>query len=209
MLTRVHARQDGVDAAVLAAQAQQQHAAGVGMAAQVRQHLPGVVLVAAHLRAAVGMAEGVHAVHAGQRRALQPPGQRGGHVVYAAHGGHDPQLVADAHAAVLPAIAREADGFGGLRRGVGRRPGICLFPAQERAQVVHVHVPAGGNGTGGRADGKAVLHHGLARGDVPQRHLVAHGHVIGQRDGGARHLGGMARRQWPERHGHGVLGMDA
>ena len=76
---------DLLNSAVLAPESQQQHPAGVRMGSQVRQHLPGVFLVAPQLAASVRMSKRVNTLDASAGQPLRLPGQRFCHVADAAH----------------------------------------------------------------------------------------------------------------------------
>ena len=71
----------------------------------VAQHLTGVLVIAAQLRAAVVVVPGVDGVDVlAACLFAQLLGQAFGNAVDAAHGGHNPYLIAHAHVAVLAAI---------------------------------------------------------------------------------------------------------
>ena len=92
---------EGVHLIVLAAEANHQHRARIRVAHHVLQHSAGIDVVVAELRAAVSVAEQMHAVSAFgivglfQETRLNLPRNP----VDAADGREDPQLVADPHVA--------------------------------------------------------------------------------------------------------------
>src|SRR5699024_7993851 len=88
---------------------------------------------------------------------LVVPHQGLGAVVDAAHGGDDPDLVADGRPAVGTAEAQEGPGFRRGQRVQVRVVGIRHLAGKVGLQVVGVHPGAGGGVGGGMADGKAVL----------------------------------------------------
>ncbi len=198
--------QQGGELVALAAQAQDQRAAGIGMGGQGRDHGAGGGEVAAELGAAEGVGEGVDPVHpaleafvGGRRDLLGGAGD-------AAHGAEDPDLVAGAHPAVPAAIALEG---GRLRRvpGLGGDGGVgvVLAAGEQGRQVVAVHMVARRDGRRGLADRPAVFADLLAHGDVAQGDLVP-GFDIGSGDDPVAH--GVARRQRPDRHGHIIARID-
>jgi hypothetical protein len=114
--------QQGLQLVVLAAQAQDQHAAGVGVGGQARDQAAGVAEVVAQLRAAERVGEGVDAVDAAGEAGIGLLGDAAGGVGHAADGAQHPDLVAGADPAVLAAIAVEGRAGG---RGVRFRRGRC------------------------------------------------------------------------------------
>ena len=104
---------------VLAAQAQHQDGAGVGVAGQGGQQLAGLGMIGASLAAPIGVGEGIQAINAAAYQVLVVGHQLLGHIVDAAHGGDDPDLIADRGPAVLAAVALEGLGRdrGDLRHG--------------------------------------------------------------------------------------------
>ena len=81
----------------------------------------------------------MYSVHPPPGIVLHPLGHGPGHAVNAAHGGHNPKLVADSHPAVRPAVALK-----GARPQGGRGPTPHLSlrgarPIQPGSQVVGVH----------------------------------------------------------------------
>ena len=98
------------DVAVFAAQTQHQHASGVGMADQIAEDLAGMLLIVSGLGAAIGMGPGVNTGDAAPDRMDGYAGQRLGYTVDAAHGGDDPDLIADAHASLAAKALKGAGG---------------------------------------------------------------------------------------------------
>ena len=197
-----------VNAAVFAAQPQQQHAARVGMRGQIRQQPAGILLILPHLGAAIRMREGVYALHPSPHQRLRTTLQGAGHVVDTAHGGQNPQLVAHAHTPVPARIARKGSGSPGGKRLSMRVVLVFQLAGEQRAQIVHMHVASLRNIGFGLADGKAVFDHMLPFVHGVEGHLVAGGNVIEQRDGFPVNLDGIARLQGGERYGDRIVGTD-
>ena len=154
------------------------------------------------------MREGVHALHPAAHQRLRAALQGAGHVVDAAHGRQNPQLIANAHAAVLARIAREGGGrLGGKRLSVGV---VLVFQlaGEQGAQVMHMHMAPLGDVGFGLADGKAVFDHVLPRAHGAQGYLMPRGNIVQQRDDLPVYLNGIARLQRYERHGDRVAGTD-
>ena len=148
---------------VLAAQMQHQNGSSIGVAHQRSQQLAGLCMVVAGLAAAEGMGEGVQALDGAGDQILIVGNDLLGDVVDAAHGGDDPDLIADGGTAVLAAEAHK-----GLRLDLGQgsqiRGGVVAvlyLTGQVGVHVVGVHPAAGSGICGGVADGKAVLDHVL------------------------------------------------
>ncbi len=130
-------------------------------------------------------------------------------VVYAADGGDDPDLIADAGAAILPGIS--------LKGGIGNG-GEChvLLPVG----VLHLSGEVGGHVLGvdpvalrdilcGMADHDAVLYDGFALPNVLQGDLVALRDVLeGERRDAIAGLIGIACFQRMDRNGNVVLYCD-
>ena len=155
------------------------------------------------------MREGVHALDAAAHPLLRLMGQGPGDVVDAAHGGQDPQFVADAGAARFPGIAQERGGRFLFLPGMGRMVFIVPGAGQQGVQVMRVHVGTGGNILRGLADGEAVLDHRFPLGNVPKRRLVAHGQIGQQGDAAAFVMGGAAGGQGRQCHRYGIFFGDA
>lgn len=123
---------------VLTAQAQHQHAPGVGVADQGGQQLSGLGVVVPHLGAAEGVGEGVQPLRVPRDQVLVLSDQLLGDVIDAAHCGDDPKLVADARPAVRAAETPEGPG-GHLGQIVGL-VAVSVFPVlgQAGAHIVDV-----------------------------------------------------------------------
>ena len=135
-------------------------------------------MVSSGLGAAEGMGEGVEPVNGAGDQILILPDQCLGHVIDAAYGGDDPDLVPDTHAAVRAAVALKGQGRSG-RYGVHvGMIGIFHLAGQVRCHVVGVHPHAGENVRGGVTNGKAVLYHIFTGRDCRQGHFVALGNVL-------------------------------
>ena len=137
-------------------------------------------MVMAGLAAAEGMGEGVQALDGAGDQILIVGNDLLGDVVDAAHGGDDPDLIADGGAAVLAAEAHK-----GLRLDLGQgsqiRGGVVAvlyLTGQVGVHVVGVHPAAGSGVSGGVADGEAVLDHVLTVLDGLHGHLVALRNVL-------------------------------
>ena len=177
-----HVRSDLLNAAVFAAEAQQQHAARIRVNREIGKRLSRVLLVQSHLGAAVGMRESIHAVDAPADVILRHGGQGLRHVVHAADRRDDPQLIADAGAVVRTRIAHEGARREMSLRHFDRVPGVFQFAGKQRLQVVRMHMRARGNVRQRFADRIAVLDDRLACADVPEGGLVPHGQVVQQGD---------------------------
>ena len=165
---------------VLAAQMQHQNGGSIGVAHQRSQQLAGLCMVVAGLAAAEGMGEGVQALDGAGDQILIVGNDLLGDVVDAAHGGDDPDLIADGGTAVLAAEAHK-----GLRLDLGQgsqiRGGVVAvlyLTGQVGVHVVGVHPAAGSGICGGVANGKAVLDHVLTVLDGLHGHLVALRNVL-------------------------------
>ena len=124
---------------VFTAEAQHEHRARVRMAHHRGEQLLGVPVILAELAASVGVDEAVNAVHAVAVGRLRHALKRLGRAVDAADGVHNPDLVADAHAAVLAHIALER-GLAIHGHGAGMRV-IAVFQqaGEVGLDVVGVH----------------------------------------------------------------------
>ena len=115
----------------------------------------------------------MYAFHASAHQTLSLLLQSLGYIAYAAHSGQNPQLVAHAHAAVLPGIAQK--GFG-RQRGETALLGlirVAELAAEQGAQVVYVYMAAPGNERGRLTDGGAVLDDFVPGRQVLQSYLVS------------------------------------
>ena len=102
---------------------QHQNGSSIGVAHQRSQQLAGLCMVVAGLAAAEGMGEGVQALDGAGDQILIVGNDLLGDVVDAAHGGDDPDLIADGGTAVL---AAEAIKVSGSTLGRGARSGAGL-----------------------------------------------------------------------------------
>ena len=198
------------DGAVLTSQPHQQHAADVGMGAKVRQNLPGVFLIVPHLAASVGVREGVHMINAFADQILEFPLQSLGDVIDTAHGGQDPQLIADANPPVLPGVAQK----GSLRhpghfRFRSRLPGVLQRFGQVGLQVLYVDMASLRDGFCRVTDGKAVFDDVLPFRDIPDRDLVSGGNVLPGREVHSRKIDFVSGGQGLQSYRHVVRGMNA
>ena len=141
---------------VLAAEGDDEDAAGVGMAGEGGEEVGRHLVVRAELRAAVGMREGEAAAGGGEAFA---------EAVDAADGGDDPDVVADADAAVGVAVGH--DRGRGLAGEVGevRLVAVLQHIAKVGGEVVDMDMFAGGDVARGVSDRHAVLDYGLAGSD--------------------------------------------
>ena len=195
------------DVAVLAAEAQHQHAAGVGVADQVAQDLPGVGLILSGLGAAVGMGPGVYAVQRAAYKGLCQICQCLRHTVDTAHRRDDPYLVAYADTA-LSAKAPEC-GRGTASLPGGHDPAVCYGFAIERGgQIMGVYPLTAGNIRAGVSDGISVLHHRCAAGNICQRYLMSLRNIHAERHPLAAGLHGSTGDQWLQGHCHIVVRID-
>ncbi len=174
-----------VNVAVLTAQAQHQHAAGIGMVDEIGEDLTCMLLIVAHLGAAVRVGEGDDALHAAGNQRLASLLNGLGHIVDTAYGGDDPDLVPDADLAVLPAIALEEALFPGRERAEVPIIGIGKQLSETRLHVVGVDPGACPDLCGGNTDGIAVLYNRSACRDVLQCKFVSLGDVLNESDLGA------------------------
>ena len=196
---------------VLAPEAQHQHGARIGVLHQRGQRPLRIGVVVAQLRTAVvvgvnphivevrTVALALHALRDGLRLPVDTP-----------HRGHDPQFVADAHRAVAAQVTHHPHVAPRKVHVVGLR-GVAVFKvvAQVGFQVVGVDPPALRHVLRGMADGIAVLHDVLARGDVAQGELMAARNVLAKRHGDALDIERLALVQVVgQRHGDIVRGVD-
>ena len=98
-----------------AAETDDEHAAGVGMHGERGEHAPRVRQIVSELRAAEGMRERVHAIHAAVERSVPMLRDALRGARDAADRAQNPDFVARADAAIAPAIAHE-----GVRRAARR-----------------------------------------------------------------------------------------
>ena len=195
---------------VLAAEREHQNSSGIGVAHQSSQQLAGLRMVMAGLAAAEGMGEGVQAFDGAGDQILVVGNDLLGDVVDAAHGGDDPNLVADGGAAVLAAEAHE-----GLRLDlgqgsqIGRRVVAVLHLAgQVGVYVVGVHPGARLGICGGVADGEAVLDDVLTVLDGLDGHLVTLRDILQSGHGKAVHFHQRALGNGVQGNDHVVDGAD-
>ena len=100
------------DVAVFTAQSQHQYTACIGMADQITQDTTGMLLIVSRLGTAIGMGPSVDTRHAASDIAGDYPCQRFSHAVDTAHGGDDPDLIADAHTSLAAKALKGAGGRG-------------------------------------------------------------------------------------------------
>ena len=211
---RVHLAQHGpevLQAVVLAAQGHHQHGPGVGVVDQAPQQALGGEHVVAQLAAPGVVAQGPHAVQPARVALLGLVGQQPRRLVHAAHGGHDPQLVAGARRAVRPQVALEGSLPAGGGEALEHRPvGVILVldhALQVGDDVVDVHQLPGAYVPGRVADGQAVLDDLSPLGDVLQRHLEGGGDVLQQHQLPAPYGAGRALLQGRQGNGDVVVGL--
>ena len=198
-----------LDSAVFTAQPQQQHPARVGMGSQCCQCFPGIVLVVPQLAAAVGMRKGIHAFHRAAGQLLRFPGQGFCHVIHAADGRQNPQLIPDAGFSLFPGIAHKGYRFRFLLLRINGMPVIFLFAGQQCMQVLDMNMSSRRNICRRFSDGITVFDHGLPFPDFPQRRLMAHRQILLQGDlpGSVGYrFSGLQRFQ---RHRHHIRRMNA
>ena len=195
---------------VLAAQMQHQNGGGIGVAHQRSQQLAGLCVVVAGLAAAEGMGEGVQTLDGAGDQILIVGNHLLGDIVHAAHGGDDPDLVADGGAAVLTAEAHK-----GLRLDLRQRSqirggviAVLHLAGQVGVHVVGVHPGAGGGVCSGMTDGEAVLDDVLAVLNGLDCHLVTLRDILQCGDGKAVHLHQRALGNGVQGNDHIVDGAD-
>jgi len=162
-----------------AAQADQQHTAGIGVAGQSGEQRAGAIQVFAELRAAVRVAECEDAI---DRLAVTGVGDGGdplGGAGDAADRGQNPDFVARADAAVGPTIALEArDLVLGKGRGGHGHVGIAFDAGQQGLQIVAVDMSTGRDVLRQPPDRPAIFAHDPAGFEIAQGLLVAQRHVV-------------------------------
>jgi len=195
---------------VLAAEGKHQNSGSIGVAHQRSQQFAGLCMVMAGLAAAEGVGEGVQALDGASDQILVVGNDLLGDVVDAAHGGDDPDLVADGGAAVLAAEAHE-----GLRLHLGQRGqirggvvAVLHLTGQVGVHVVGVHPGTRLGVSGGMADGEAVLDDVLTVLDGLDSHLVALGDVLQSGHGKAVHFHQRALGNGMQGNDHVVDGAD-
>ena len=136
------------------------------------------------------MGEGVQALDGAGDQILIVCHHLLGDVVDTAHGGNDPDLVADGGPAVFAAEAHKGLGFY-LGQGAQVQGGVIAvlhLAGQVGVHVVGVHPGAGGGVGGGVADGEAVLDDVFAVLNGLDGHFMALGDILQRGDGKAVHL---------------------
>ena len=199
--------------AVLAAQRQEQHAAGVGVAREGNQQLLGLVVVRTGLRATKGVREVADAAHGAMHEVRALLHHRASHLVHAAHRGDDPDLVARGGAAIRATEAHERLGIHVLGlHGTARRRVVAVLHLAGEVGLHVVRVQPGTRHDIGNdvADGQAVLDDRVTGGQRAHGHLVALRDVLDRRDGAhaVGHLEGLALRDRAKGHDHVVGGID-
>ena len=195
---------------VLAAEGKHQNSGSIGVAHQRSQQFAGLCMVMAGLAAAEGMGEGIQALDGTGDQILVICHHLFGNVVDTAHGGDDPDLVADGGAAVLAAEAHE-----GLRLHLGQRGqirggvvAVLHLTGQVGVHIVGVHPGTRLGVSGGMTDGEAVLDDVLTVFDGLDSHLVALGDVLQCGDGQAVHFHQRALGNGVQGNDHVVDGAD-
>ena len=200
---------DDGGAGIFAAQPQHQHAADVGVRRQIRQNRARILLIIAHLRAAVGVREGTDTLHAAADKLLRRTFQLAGNVVDAADGGQNPQLIAHADAPVFARIAHERRCRNFWNRRVRRVIFIRQLAGQAGVQIVDMHMRADGNILLRVANREAILDDLFARLDGEKRHLMPGGNVRDRGERNAIHRHGLPGGQGGQGDCHIVLRGDA
>ena len=195
---------------VLAAQMQHQNGGGIGVAHQRSQQLAGLCVVVTGLAAAEGMGEGVQTLDGAGDQILIVGNHLLGDIVHAAHGGDDPDLVADGGAAILAAEAHK-----GLRLDLRQRSqirggiiAVLHLAGQVGVHIMGVHPGAGGGVCGGVTDGETVLDDVLAVLNGLDCHLVTLRDILQCGDGKAVHLHQRALGNGVQGNDHIVDGAD-
>ena len=121
-----------------------------------------MLLIVSRLGTAIGMGPSVDTRHAASDIVGDYPCQRFGHAVDTAHGGDDPDLIADAHAALAPEPPEGPGGGRGFlyRSDGGGGDGSSLREVADRGCGPSRHM----DGLGSVANGKAVFHYAASEG---------------------------------------------
>ena len=153
----------GFEGVVFAAEGDDEDTAGIGVAGEGREEVGRHLVVGAELRAAVGVGEGETAACGGE--AFAEP-------VYAADGGDDPDVVADADASVGVAVGHYLRCRNARDVGEFRLVAVLQHVAEVCGEVVDVDMLARGDVARGVPDRHAVLDDGLVGGDCATGVLV-------------------------------------
>ena len=187
---------------ILAPEAEHEHRTRVRMAHKRRKQLAGLRMVRAGLRAAVGMREGVQAVDRPGHQILIVPHHLLGHIVDAAHGRDDPDLVAHRCAAVLAAVAEEGLRLNSRHGRHIRLIGVFLLAGEVGFHVVGVHPRAGIHRGRGMADRITVFDDCRAFRNRLERDFMPLRDVLRRSDGHIACLQGLALADRMQRNGY-------
>ena len=190
---------------VLTAEAQDQHSTRVGMLRKGGQELSGTGMVRSGLGTAKGVRKGIEAVNSPTDQILALLHQGLCHIVDTAHGGDDPDLVADTHGAVTAAVSEVCSGLPLLESTALGSIGERRLSGKVRGHIMGMDPLAGRHRDRGMADRKAVFDHLLPRRKGDQGHLMSLGDVSQGRDA----IEYRPCRDRTEGHRHIVIGMDA
>src|SRR6185369_17670567 len=153
----------------LAAESEDQHAAGIGMPRECGDELARALEIAAELRATELMWERIHAVNAIFAAVRRLPRDALRSAADAADRAKNPDLVARADATVGAPVAHERQGLCGRggRALDSRYESIFIDPRKQRREIVGVDVRTACNRRRGAPDDLAVLTYRLARSHRP------------------------------------------
>ena len=195
---------------VLTPKSHHQHTTGIGVEHDVAEHLAGVLMVLAQLRAAIVVVPGMHGVDAlASGLCLEGGSQAFGDAVHASHSRHYPYLVADAHLAVLAHISVEGLALMGYcQRLVHGMVFVGQRAREVGLQVVLVHPFSGLQVMHGMSDRIAVFDDVVASGGVSDEHFVTHRCVLPQGNDGAIDVDLFALGEITQAHHHTVGGVD-
>ena len=181
-----------VDIAVLAAQSQHQDPARIGMVHQIRQNLPGMLLILPHLGAAVRVWERNDLLHPfpygsalrGGKPGIGPRRNGSGYIVHTAHGGNNPDLVADTRPAVRAQEAHKGTLLPRLLPLFCQNGFISVLQQipQSGFEIVGVNPSAGPDILLRIADTVSVFDDAAALRDIENRHLMPCRYLLQGRD---------------------------
>ena len=169
---------------VLAAEAEHEHATGIGVETDVAQYLAGVFVVLGELRAAVVVMPGPDGVDVASTGFLhQAVGKVFSNAVDAADGGHNPYLVTHADVTILANITLKGSVFVfDCKWFVDRLIRVFERSAEVGLEIVLIDPVTGLHVLTGMTDGVAVLDNVFAFFDVGDEYFVTCRSVLIQRD---------------------------
>ena len=203
-------RQEVLQVVILAAQADDQHSARIGMANHALENVLCIQEVISHLGAAGVMGEGKDAVTSAGETLLSSLLNQANGGVHAGNRGNNPQLVSGSHPAICSAVAQEgissSDNPGRPLVALGL-VAVGQLAGQVGVHIVHMNPVARLDGLCGMANHRAILYNVLSRSNGPQGHLVPEGDILPQHNLGSSHgdLGSLCGILGC--YCHGILGM--